>query len=111
MTFHKKNSQQAFGYPYEDSFRPCLGPQFSFGVSTCSCSSPFLPPKLKHMFVGAAGIDLQLSKVVLSSSFLMASQPIDREEITSLEVQSYIQGYHTYQDVWDPHVREVLPLQ
>ena len=43
---------------------------------------------------------------------LMASQPVGgREDITSLEVQSYIRGYHAYQDIWDPRIGEVLPLQ
>ena len=41
----------------------------------------------------------------------MASQPVGGEDITSLKVQSYIWGYHAYKDVWDPRVREVLPLQ
>ena len=42
---------------------------------------------------------------------MMASQPVrGREDITSLEVQSYIRG-HSYQDVWDPRIGEVLPLQ
>ena len=43
---------------------------------------------------------------------LMASQPVGgREDITSLEVQSYIRGYHAYQDIWDPCIGEVLLLQ
>ena len=43
---------------------------------------------------------------------LIASQPVGgREDITSLEVQSYIRGYHTHQDIWDPRIREVLLLQ
>ena len=42
----------------------------------------------------------------------MASQPVrGREDITSLEVHSYIRGYHAYQDIWDPRIGEVLPLQ
>ena len=43
---------------------------------------------------------------------LMASQPVGgREDITFLEVQCYICGYHAYQDIWDPRIGEVLLLQ
>ena len=42
----------------------------------------------------------------------MASQPVrGREDITSLEVQSYVRGYHDYKDIWNPHIGEVLPLE
>ena len=43
----------------------------------------------------------------------MASQPISRgkEDIASLDVQSYVRGYHAYQDIWDPFIGEVLPLE
>ena len=43
----------------------------------------------------------------------MASQPISRgkEDIAFLDVQSYVRGYHTYQDIWDPFIGEVLPLE
>ena len=53
---------------------------------------------------------------ILTTEFLrtvvLASQPVrGMEDITSLEVQSYVQGYHTYQDIWDPHIRKVFSLQ
>ena len=42
----------------------------------------------------------------------MASQPVSgREDITSLEVHSYVRGYHVYQDIWSPRIGEVLPLE
>ena len=43
----------------------------------------------------------------------MASQPVSRgkEDIASLDVQSYVRGYHAYQDIWDPFIGEVLPLE
>ena len=43
----------------------------------------------------------------------MASQPISRgkEDIASLDVQSYVRGYHAYQDILDPFIGEVLPLE
>lgn len=41
----------------------------------------------------------------------MASQPVGREDIISLKVPSYVRGFHAYQDVWNPHVGEVLPLE
>ena len=34
-----------------------------------------------------------------------------REDITSLEVHSYVRGYHAYQHIWDPHIGKVLPLE
>ena len=42
----------------------------------------------------------------------MASQPVrGREDVTSLEVQSYVRGYHVYKDIWNPRIGEVLPLE
>ena len=42
----------------------------------------------------------------------MASQPVNgREDITSLEVHSYVRGYHVYQEIWDPRIGKVLPLE
>ena len=42
----------------------------------------------------------------------MASQPVrGREDVTSLEVQSYVRGYHAYKDIWNPRIGEVLPLE
>ena len=42
----------------------------------------------------------------------MASQPVrGREDVTSLEVQSYVTGYHVYKDIWNPRISKVLPLQ
>ena len=34
-----------------------------------------------------------------------------KEDIASLDVQSYVRGYHAYQDIWDPIIGEVLPLE
>ena len=41
----------------------------------------------------------------------MASQPVGREDITSLKVPSYVRGFHAYQDIWNLHVGEVLSLE
>ena len=42
----------------------------------------------------------------------MASQPVrGGEDVTSLEVQSYVRGYHAHKDVWNPRIGEVLPLE
>ena len=42
----------------------------------------------------------------------MASQPVGgREEVTSLEVRSFVRGYHAYKDIWNPRIGEVLPLE
>ena len=42
----------------------------------------------------------------------MASQPVSgREDIISLEVYSYVRGYHVYQDIWNPRIGEALPLE
>ena len=40
----------------------------------------------------------------------MASQPGGGRDITSLDVESFVRGYHAYQDIWDPQIGEVLPL-
>ena len=42
----------------------------------------------------------------------MASQPVGgREDVTSLEVRSFVRGYHAYKDIWNPRIGEVLPLE
>ncbi len=41
----------------------------------------------------------------------MASQPVSgREDVTSLEVQSNVRGYHAYKDIWNQRIGEVLLL-
>ena len=112
MFFHSRIFGQAFEHSLEDSFLAYLELRISSEVSGCFCSMP--PFSLDGCSWNSFNIILQLlfaasGKLILT---LMASQPVGgREDITSLEVQSYIRGYHAYQDIWDPCIGEVLLLQ
>ena len=42
---------------------------------------------------------------------VMASQPVSDSRLVTLEVESFIRGYHVYKDKWIPFRGEVLRLR
>ena len=41
----------------------------------------------------------------------MASQPVSVSASYILEIDSFVRGYHAYQDIWQPTVGDILPLR